>query len=129
MQARELWGQQAWEHRPGAKIVSQAGLQRRRAVMEGYSQQPGRLSQLFWVDPLADIIAASAVGSSGVTVTVNILLLSDGVPYVAITRQRGPVVKVDASIAKITSKTMVIIELWSLLQALVMHPGGKEHAR
>jgi hypothetical protein len=43
--------------------------------------RPGRLSQppeLFWVDPLADIIVASAVGSSGVT--VNILLLSDGVP-------------------------------------------------
>ncbi len=34
--------------------------------------------ELFWVDPLADIIVASAVGSSGVT--VNILLLSDGVP-------------------------------------------------
>ncbi len=61
------------------------------------------MSQLFWVDP--DI--ASAVG-----VTVNILLLSDGVPYVAVTRQRGPVVKVDASIAKIPSKTIVIIELW-----------------
>ncbi len=78
------------------------------------------MSQLFWVVP--DI--ASFVG-----VTVNILLLSDGVPYVAVTRQRGPVVNVDASIVKITSKTMAVIELWSLLRALVFHPGGKEHAR
>ncbi len=78
------------------------------------------MSQLIWVYP--DI--ASAVG-----VTVNILLLSDGVPYVVVTRQRGPVVKVDASIAKILPKTMAMIELWFLLQALVIHPGGKEHAR
>jgi hypothetical protein len=78
------------------------------------------LSQLFWVDQ--DI--ASAVG-----VTVNILLLSDGVPYVAVTRQRGPVVSVDASSVKIPYKTMAVIELWSLLRELVLHPGGKEHAR
>jgi hypothetical protein len=78
------------------------------------------LSQLVWVDP--DI--ATAVG-----VTVNIFLLSDDVPYFAVTRQRGPIVDVDACIAKIPSKTMAVVELWSLLRALVIHPGGKEHAR
>ncbi len=36
------------------------------------------------------------------------------------------VVKVNASIAQIPSNTMAIIELWSLLLALVFHPGGEE---
>ena len=71
------------------------------------------MRQLFWIDP--DIATA-------VVVAINILSLSDGVPYVAVTRKRGPVVDVKA-------KTMTVIELWSLTRALVIHPGGEEHAR
>ena len=78
------------------------------------------MSQLVGVDP--DI--ATAVG-----VTVNILLLSDGVPYFAVTRQRGPIDDANTCIAKIPSKTMAVIELWSLTRALVIHLGGEEHAR
>jgi hypothetical protein len=51
------------------------------------------------------------------------------VPYVAVTRKRGPVVDVNACVAKVSSKTMAVIELWSLTRALVIHPGGEEHAR
>ncbi len=50
-------------------------------------------------------------------------------PYVVVTRKRGPVVDVNACVAKISSKTMAVIELLSLTRALVMHPGGEEHAR
>ncbi len=80
------------------------------------------MHQLFWINP--DITTA-------VVVAIKLLSLSDGVPYVAVTRKRGPVqvVDVNACVAKIPSKTLAVIELWSLTRALVIHPGGEEHAR
>ena len=75
-----------------AEIISQAGLQRRKAGAVEYSQQP--LAPSFWVNP--DI--ATAVG-----VAVNLLLLGDGVPYATVICQRGPGIDVDACIAKIPS--------------------------
>ena len=50
-------------------------------------------------------------------------------PYATVARQRGPVVDVNACVAKIPSTTMAVIELWSLLRVLVVHPGGEVHAR
>ncbi len=81
-----------------AEVVNQAELQRRRAVMEEYSHS--RLRQLFWINP--DIATA-------VVVATNIPSLSDGVPYVAVTRKSGPVVDVNACVAKIPFKTMAVI--------------------
>ncbi len=83
--------------------------------MEEYSQQP---LAPFWINP--DIATA-------VVVAINILSLSDGVPYLSVTRKRGPVVDVNAcvaTLARIPSRIMAVIELQSMARAIVIHPGG-----
>ena len=78
------------------------------------------MCQLFRVDPYV---------AAALDVAVDILLLSDGMPSATVACQRGPVVDVNTCVAKIPSKTMAIVELRSLLRALVIDPGGEEHPR